>query len=201
MTTRFSYTLLRDWAGAQGGAELPELEGLEPHQRLLLLSDGSMTLDLELLFGSPVEVEIKFSGTASLSAPDAAYLEEDEGASAQEREVWLTVRGRRLVYARSLIPAGRISDGLRAALDEHTGEPLGRVLTSNRVFFAKKKLDVAVVTCAAASKDLGVAPETPLLARRYVLYNTDDAGNWIIKAAVTEVFSPEIVSARLLNRG
>ncbi|MFQ5736197.1 MAG: chorismate--pyruvate lyase family protein [Thermodesulfobacteriota bacterium] len=201
MTTRFAYTLVRDWVGAQGNGEMAELAGLKPHQKLLLLSDGSMTLDLELLFGSMVEVELRFTGTTPLSPDDAGYLKEAPGSPAMEREVWLTVEGRRLVYAHSLIPLGRVEAGLKGALDEHSGEPLGRVLNSRKVFFAKDKLDVGVVTCAGASEDLGAAPDTPLLARRYILFNRDESGNWIIKAAVTEIFSPEIVSARLLNRG
>ncbi len=186
--------------GAERKSELPWLEGLKPHQKLLLLSDGSMTLDLELLFGSKVEVEIKFKGAGALPAEDASYLEERAGSPAMEREVWLTVENKRLVYAYSLIPAGRVAGKIKTALEEHSAEPIGRVLNSMKVFFAKDKLDVGVVTCPQASEDLGLALDTPLLARRYILSNRDGK-DWIIKAAVTEIFSPEIVSASLFNRG
>lgn len=200
MTKRFSYTLLRGWEEAGGQNELPELKGLEPHQRLLLLSDGSLTLDLELLFGAAVEVDVMHEDKTALCAKDAAYLEEQAGMEASEREVWLRVGDKKLVYARSLIPVERVRADLRETLDRQNNEPLGRVLGSSRIFFTKDKLEVSVVTCAQASEKLGLAPETPLLARRYILSNRDRDG-WVIKAAVTEIFSPEIVSARLLKTG
>ena len=198
MTTGFSYTLLHDWVGAQSERALAGLAGLKPHQKLLLLSDGSMTLDLELLYGSAVEVEVELTATASLSAADAAYLDEDESMEVTEREVWLTVGGRKLVWAHTLIPALCVSPEIKAALDANTGEPIGRVLNSKKVFFSKDRLDVGVVACAHASKGLGLAPDTPLVARRYILSNREGQ-NWLIKAAITEIFSPEIISARLLK--
>jgi len=198
MTTGFSYTLVRDWAPARSGAELAGLAGLEPHQKLLLLSDGSMTLDLELLFGSPVEVEVERTGSASLSAADAEYLEEETGMEVTQREVWLTVEDKRLVWAHTLIPVQRVRDDIKKSLDANRGEPIGRVLNSMKVFFSKDRLDVGVVICAHASAALGLAPDTPLVARRYILSNKQES-EWLIKAAITEIFSPEIISTRSLK--
>jgi len=198
MTTGFSYTLVRDWAPACPGNELAGLAGLEPHQKLLLLSDGSMTLDLELLFGSPVEVEVERTASASLSAADAEYLVEEAGMEVTEREVWLTVEEKRLVWAHTLIPVRRVRDDIKKSLDANRGEPIGRVLNSMKVFFSKDRLDIGVVACAHASAALGLAPDTPLVARRYILSNRQDS-DWLIKAAITEIFSPEIISARLLK--
>jgi len=200
MATGFSYTLVRGWMETQSRRDMPGRVGLKPHQKLLLLSDGSMTLDLELLFGSAVEVEVKFTDTASLSALDAAYLEEGESMEVAEREVWLTVGGKKLVWARSLIPLQRVSAEIKETLARHSNEPIGRVLNSKKIFFSKKKLDVGVVTCPHASEDLGLAPDTPLVARRYILSNRQ-GHDWLIKAAITEIFSPEIISARLLEDG
>jgi len=200
MTTGASYTLVRDWVETQSRRELPELAGLEPHQKLLLLSDGSMTLDLELLYGSAVEVELQRSANAALSERDAPYLDEEPGMDVTEREVWLTVGGKKLVWAHSLIPSQRVSPEIKEALDANTTEPIGRVLTNHKVFFSKSRLDVAVVACAHASKDLKLPPDTPLFARRYIL-STMQGGEWIIKASITEIFSPEVISARLLKNG
>jgi len=200
MTTGFSYTLVRDWASARPGMALPALAGLKPHQKLLLLSDGSMTLDLELLFGSAVEVEVERSAVTPLSAIDAAYLDEDESMEVTEREVWLTVGGRKLVWAHTLIPTLCVSPEIKEALDTHSGEPIGRVLNEKKVFFSKSRLEVGVVACAHAAKGLNLPPDTLLVARRYILSNRQGR-DWLIKAAITEIFSPEIISARYLKNG
>lgn len=167
--------------------------GLLPHQRLLLLSDGSLTLDLELLWKSALTVDLKFKGLTELSGEDAAYLEEEPGRGALERVVWLTINSKRLVYARSLIPLDRINKDLKEELEARSEEPLGRVLTAKKVFFSKKKLEVGVVRCETASTDLGLDHATPLVARRYILYNMERPDDWTIKAAVTEIFSPEAI--------
>src|SRR5574337_1070273 len=112
MPMNFSYTLIGDWLSSEKGFR-GELGGLLPHQKLLLLSDGSLTLELELLWRSVVEVEVKFKGTTTLSKEAAEYLEEAPEKEAMEREVWLTIEGKRLVYAHSIIPLNCIEKGLR----------------------------------------------------------------------------------------
>ncbi len=195
MPIRFSYTLLRDWFRAEMERDRPELNGILPHQKLLLLSDGSMTLDLELLYNSKVEVEVKFKGASPLPEEDAFYLEEKTDEAAMEREVWLTVDGKKLVYAHTLIPLSRIGGGLKRELERNANEPLGRVLTTNKVFFTKEKLEVGVVRCCSAAEELGSPASTPFIARRYILSNREASGAWIIKASVTEIFSPSLVSS------
>lgn len=194
----FNYAILKDWFSAEEEKDRPELTGLLPHQKLLLLSDGSMTLDLELLWRSMVEVELKFQGLTKLGS-EAAYLEEGTGKDALEREVWLTVEDKRLVYAHSVIPLDRIEDAILNDILANSTEPLGRVLTTRKVFFAKKKLEVGVVACESAAADLGIDARTPLIARRYILYNNSSPTEWVIKAGVTEIFSPEIISNRFLK--
>ena len=197
MSKRFSYTLLRDWFRTESDRTRPELNGILPHQKLLLLSDGSLTLDLELLYGSKVEVEVKYKGTGPLPEQAACYLDEKAGGAAMEREVWLTVEGKKLVYAHTLIPLSCIEGGLKEELERNANEPLGRVLTSNKVFFSKEKLEVGVVRCRSAAVELGSPAQTPFIARRYILSNRQTSGVWVIKASVTEIFSPELVSSDL----
>ena len=199
MPERFSYTLLGGWS-SPGGKDCPELEGILPHQKLLLLSDGSMTLDLELLYNSRVEVELKFKGTGALPGKDAVYLGERAGTEAMEREVWLKVDGRRLVYAHTLIPLHCIDGRLKSELERHASEPLGRVLTGNKIFFTKEKLETGVVACPTAAEELGAPSPTPFIARRYILSNKETSGEWVIKASVTEIFSPELVSSDFTKR-
>ncbi len=168
------------------------LEGLKAHEKLLLFSEGSMTLELELLTGCRVDVELKMRDERALSAEEAEFLSVKEGKNALEREVWLVAAGQKLLYARTLIPADCIDPDVRRALEENSSEPLGRVLASRGILFAKERLEAGIVRCEAASLDLGISAESELYARRYILFNKGER-RWVIKAAVTEVFSPALV--------
>jgi len=187
------YTLVRGWFNPEKERGGPELGGLKPHQLLLLLSDGSMTLELGLLSGNRVEVEVMYRGTTRLDDRLASYLDEEPGTGAIVRDVWLTDGKKRLVYAHSLIPLSRLRPGLLDELERYSNEPLGRVLNSKKIFFCKEKLEVATVKCERVSKDLGIDPASPLVARRYILFNRQGKDDWVIKASVLEIFSPEVV--------
>lgn len=183
------------WIWAPEAAEGPLLNGLKPHEKLLYLSDASLTLELELLTDSRVEVEMRFNREVRLSGPDAEYLGESAGEPATERLVWLTASGRRLVYARSVIPAGPAAPWVAEELDRRRAEPLGRVLNANKIPFTKEDLQVGSVRCEAAAADLGLDPSTMLAARRYVLVGMEGRDRRIIKASVMEIFAPALVPA------
>lgn len=174
----------------------PELLALEPHQKLLLLSDGSLTLELELLAGARVEVEVTSAVTGPLGPQEAAWLKEPEGTESMERVVWITANGKRLVYAHSIIPLTRINKGILEELYRNSSEPLGRILNSKKIFFRKERLEAATVRCMEAARDLGIDEKTGLLARRYVLFNRQEDGDWTIKAGVTEVFTPWLMPSK-----
>lgn len=176
--------------------ETQALVGLKSEERLLLLSSGSMTLDLELLLGGRVEAELKYSGLTSLMDEPAAYLNEDAGKEAVERVAWLTVERKRLVFAHTLIPLDRIQKSLLKALESRAGEPIGKVLRSKNVPFQKENIEVGVLRCAPAALDLGIDGATPLVSRRYILFDRKKSGRWTIKALVTEVFSPDVIPFR-----
>ncbi len=189
---KFSYRLVDGWHGA--GEGLRWAAGLKPHELLLLFSDGSMTLDLELLSGSRVEVELISKGFTRLSVDAAEYIGEAAGEKAMEREVWLTVNGGRLIYARTLIPLDCLGKGLLEALEEKKSEPLGRVLASKKIFFTKTRLEAGVIESAAAANGFEAPEDARLMSRRYILEDSRD-GRWVIKAALMEVFSPAIIPA------
>lgn len=189
----FSVTLLGSWLSPSDASSSSFLQGLAAHEKLLLFSEGSMTLELELLTGKRIDVELRLMGERPLDKGEAGFLGVKEGDPAMEREVWLLAGGERLLYAHTLIPLECIDRGVKEALDQMSSEPLGRVLTSKGVLFAKERLEAGLVLCEAASVDLGLSTESALYARRYILYNRSGAG-WVIKAVVTEVFSPRLVS-------
>lgn len=195
MRIKTGYTLIQEWRGSGADALTT---GLAPHQRLLLLSDGSLTRELELLSGERVDVELIYTGDAVLSEGEAAYLEERSGTDALEREVWLTAGGKRLVYAHSLIPGERVDRKLLDALGKNPNEPLGRVLVSKKIFFSKEKLEVCALKSERIANGFGVNEETAFIARRYVLFNKE-RDRWVIKAAVLEVFSPGLIPGPALK--
>lgn len=200
MAKGYSYSLLREWLGAEEARNSPLIEGLLPHQKLLLFSEGSMTVELELLTRARVEAEVRFTGETLLTPEEASCLGATPGARAAEREVWLKAGGRKLIYARTLIPLDMIDPGLYEALygsgkgaGKNCSEPLGRVLAEKGILFGKERLEIGVVKSPSVSLGLGAPAETPLFARRYVLFN-GSAERWIIKAAVAEIFSPELAA-------
>lgn len=193
---KFSYTLVDGWHRAGDGQRWA---ALKPHELLLLFSDGSMTLDLELLFGSRVEVEMISKGFTRLSGEAAEYIGVSAGKKAMEREVWLTVNGRRLIYARTLIPLECLREGLLEVLEDNSSEPLGRVLASKKIFFSKTRLEAGVLESACAARGFKAQADSRLMGRRYILEDSED-GRWVIKAALMEVFSPGIIHAPLDNR-
>ncbi len=190
---KLDYTLVNDWFSVTEKGEVPPLAGLSPQHRLLLVSDSSLTLNLELLFGTRIKAEIRYSTVTGLDHEDAEYLEEPQGSPAMERNVWLTVEGRRLLYARTVMPLERIQKRLVKKIRENPEEPLGRILQSEKVPFAKDRLEVGLVRCREAAAGLGLDACTPMVARRYRLVNRHGSKGWIIKAALTEVFSPGLI--------
>ena len=194
---KFSYKLAEGWHGTDDGKRWTTLK---PHERLLLFSDGSMTLDLELLFGSRVEVELISKGFTPLPEDAARYIAVNAGKKAMEREVWLTANGKRLIYAQTLIPLDCLGPGLLETLEENSLEPLGRVLAARKIFFTKVRLEAGIIESAAAARGFGVHESARLMGRRYVLEDSRD-GRWVIKAALMEVFSPEIIPAPAAGKG
>lgn len=188
----FSLTLLGGWTAPAEAVSTSFLSGLAAHEKLLLFSEGSMTVELELLTGRRVEVELRQMGERELSPDEAAFLGISPDEAALEREVWLKANGTRLLYARTLLPLCRLDPGVKEALGQTGTEPLGRLLTSRGILFAKERLEASLVRCEAAASGLGLGSDAPLYARRYILYSRGEQG-WVIEAAVTEVFSPGLI--------
>ncbi len=196
---QITYEIENSWMTAEEPREGSTLLSLHASEEELLFSGTSMTQHLEELLGAPIEVETRVGRTMRLGPEEAKALGVNVNAKAQEREVWLNIKGRKLVYAHTLIPIVSVDEALLRTLKERKDEPIGRVLTSLKVPFLKKALEVAILTSAEVTAELALPPETRLVARRYILYN-DTSDTTIespaIQAAVTEIFNPEIVSCR-----
>ncbi|MBI5970778.1 MAG: chorismate lyase [Deltaproteobacteria bacterium] len=190
MPSGITYKPIKTWSAAQTATD--ELAGLEPHQKLILLSDGSLTLELEILTDCKIRAEVIRTGTSEIAAPDAGYLDVELNCKALKRTVWLIASGKRLVYAHTVIPLKNVDAGILEAIEKTPEEPLGRIFLEKGVFFTKDKLEIAAIRCAEAAEGLGVKKDAPLFARRCILTNKANGGK-SMKAAVIEVFSPDIV--------
>ncbi|TAN60939.1 DUF98 domain-containing protein [bacterium] len=198
MNQKLSYTIVKGWVTPGKPHDGQWWERLSVSQRLLLLSEGSMTVNLELFSGSgeKVEADVRFAGSGALDEGEALCLEEDKGKGAFEREVWLKITGKMLICARTVIPFDRIDAVLlKTLMDEDAPQPLGRILREKNMGFSKEKIELAVLTSPQVSKVLAVSANTPFAARRYVLLSkAGAAGLWNIKASIMEIFSPELIA-------
>jgi len=197
MNSLFSYKLLDGWIEMRSGAADRLTSGMRPHQRLLFASGGSLTLDLELLKEAEVKVEVVYRQDAALDTETAAYLHAAPGAAVAERVVWLKAGHTNLVYAHTVFLLERTDRAILESLERYVDEPLGKVLNSRRIVFTKTHMEAGIVVCPQAAAVLGLPEDSPFVARRYVLADSgaSDSQVDIIKAAVIEVFSPEIIPA------
>ncbi|MBI5562113.1 MAG: chorismate lyase [Deltaproteobacteria bacterium] len=200
MSAIFSYTRLKGWTSVGKGGKDRALAGLRPHQRLILSSGGSLTLDLEHLLEAQVKVEVIAKGACSLDADAAAFLGETHGAEAFDRSVWLVADGRRVVFAYTVMPASLVDRALLESLDRYGDEPLGKVLNQRRISFSKEHIEAGLVRCPGAAIVLGMDGDAPLWARRYVLSSASSGMPGAIKAVVTEVFGQEIIPSADADR-
>ncbi len=128
-----------------------------------------------------------------MDARSAAYLQAPEGADALARGVWIKAHTRPLIYAFSLIPIDSVDKDLLDILAGEAIEPMGRTLSNNKIPFVKDNMEAGVIQCASVAEGLGFTADKAFFARRYVLTGKK-AGTIAIKAAITEVFSPELIT-------
>lgn len=180
-----------NWINNEDAALLCSKLNLPPQQRLLLLSDGSLTNFLEALNQSPVDVEIKSRETRKMEKEEATYLEIGAVENAITRDVWLMQAGKKLVYARSIFPlhdldrhfVERIAVGI---------EPIGKSLMGQGFLSSKDKLEICAVHCKDVNDALELAPQTILWAKHYRLIAQAGSAGKKITTSITEIFSPEL---------
>jgi chorismate-pyruvate lyase len=117
------------------------VEHLEPFQRLLLSTDGTVTTILAAYLGEPIGVELLGQAVIISDQPDAR-LEVGVGRRILCREVLLygLSSGTLLVYARSRLVLDRLDAGVRA--DLLRGDiGIGMTLQKNRVETLRSKLE------------------------------------------------------------
>lgn len=159
---------------------------IPPALRMILTSDGLLTTALQSLFLGAVDVEILRQEKSVLDEEPAGFLRLEPGISSHVREVWLSSRGKKIVFARSVIPLDGFSRGLLRTLSEKP-IPLGLLLQETGHPTIKDRMEV----CRIEDQRPQGIPDSPffsrgepLWARRYRLNHGDKNGVYI-----EEIFS------------
>ena len=137
---------------AQKISQLEELVGrLSPVQKMLLGTDGSVTNLLEVITGSPVEIETVVQEVIPADSSIATELVIDEGDEVNYRVVKLKKSGTSepLIYAVSHTPLKRLEPSFREDLIR-ADIPIGVILKNHQI---ESRRDITGAEVRAADKD------------------------------------------------
>ena len=184
--------------------QLPRLSTL---QRVLLLTDGSVTILLEAGAGERVDVRTIAQAVVPADAAQAERLACAVGDPVNRRAVHLVGArtGRIFVHAVSLTPLDRLAPGARDALLA-ADVPIGRILMQHRMETRRELLEVGVAPAGAAlGQTFGVPADAPVLCRHYVIVHDGEplisiqerfpAATWADGAAVPAPVPVVVVEA------
>ena len=153
-------------------------------QRLLLMTDGSVTTLLEVLTGKPVVVKTLLQQVVRADTERAAALDVEEGDNINYRVVVLKNddNDRPLIYAESYTPIARVQKEFRHDLMK-ADIPIGRILTKRRIESRREIRRVGTTSNDELSELFGVPHNVPLLSRTY-----DIISNGMVLIQITETF-------------
>lgn len=155
-------------------------DALTPFQKILLITDGTVTDLLATYTGDVIKVAIV--DQRIVISETYGILQCNPRSLLLQREVVLRGPDRKYIYAESVFVIDRLSQTVRKQLME-TNQPIGLLwkeekLESHReILCYQKEINTAVATC------LGEAAETPLLSRTYRITN-----NGLPLGVITEKF-------------
>lgn len=140
---------------------------LSPLQRILLITDGTLTEILEAHFLEPIEL-VKLSQQILIAGADIRPPFAEPGESILERKIKLrgTRSGQVYVYAESLLLADRLEPQFRAELME-SEIPLGRLWHKFRLETYKELVSVDCRPCGKLGSRLDCPEDSHVLARTY----------------------------------
>jgi chorismate-pyruvate lyase len=144
-----------------------DVNSLAPFQRVLLVTDGTLTEILEAMVLERIRL-VKVSQRVIPAAASHALLEPNPGESLIERKILLQGERshRHYVYAESLIAVDRLSQSFRDEL-LGSGTPLGRLWLEHKLETFKELKEVRCQPANGLCHYFDCADTTPLLARTY----------------------------------
>jgi chorismate-pyruvate lyase len=153
---------------------LAQLDGfdpssLDPLQRILLVTDGTLTDTLEAAFLEPVGLR-KIAADILPAADPVPALALGAGEALLIRKIVLygETTGRPYVYAESLLALDRMPPRFREEL-MHSDTPMGRLWSEYKMETWKELLHVARHPAQEIAPYLELAPSVECLMRRYRL--------------------------------
>ncbi|HEX4080064.1 MAG TPA: chorismate pyruvate-lyase family protein [Rhizomicrobium sp.] len=147
-----------------------EARTIDPLQRILLITDGTLTEMLEANFLERIEL-VKLSQRMVEARTSQARLVASPRESLLERRILLrgSPSGKTYVYAESIIAVERLSAAFRDEL-LHSDVSLGRLWQKHRLETYKQLATVSCSPAGALAIHFGCAENSPLLSRSYHVF-------------------------------
>ena len=148
----------------EGGVDIDSLSLL---QRILLISDGTITDAIEAAYLEPVHL-VKLGIHSAPALADVESLDLKAGELLMQRDILLrgATSGNNYVYARTLIALDKLDPNLRRDLIE-TDNPIGRLWVQYKLETRKEILKIWRLPAGRLSRHFGHAGSAGLLARTY----------------------------------
>ncbi len=142
-----------------------DVRSLEPLQRVLLVTDGTLTEILEAAFLERIEL-VKLAQQTRLAKGTEPLIEATPGETLIDRRILLRGResGQNYAYAESLIAIDRLGASFGQELLE-SNVPLGRLWLEHRMETFREILTVCRQSAGELSRHFGCTPASPVLAR------------------------------------
>ena len=147
-----------------------DVSALDPVQRVLLVTDGTLTEILEAIFLEPVELVKIGQKNVPVDASHAA-LDPEAGETIIERKIVLRggQSGTQYVYAESVIAADRLSPAFRKGLLE-SDLPVGRLWIEHKLETFKEFLEVRFGADADLPADF-TCDRSSVFVRKYRVFS------------------------------
>lgn len=157
-----------------GGRPLPAMKaaamsGLSLLQRILLITDGTVTHILEAYAGETVRV-VKLEQDVGPAPADLLDLDVAAGDEVLQRRILLqgSSSGTTFLYAESIIVPSRLPEVIRQGLIE-TDEPIGRLLGDNRLETFREITELKQEPAGGLAPRFGIDRSAMLHTRNYVI--------------------------------
>jgi beta-ribofuranosylaminobenzene 5'-phosphate synthase len=157
---------------------------LSKAQRLLLMTDGSVTTLLEVLTGKPVVVKTLLQQVVKADLERAAALDVEEGDNINYRVVVLKNddSDQPLIYAESYTPVARLRKELRHDFMK-ADIPIGRIMTRRKIESRREIRSVELLSNEELSNLFAVPNDVPFLSRTYDIIHHD-----LVLIRISEMF-------------
>ncbi|MDD5214897.1 MAG: chorismate lyase [Methylococcales bacterium] len=148
-----------------------DLKTLSPLQRIILISDGTLTELLEHLIDEPLQV-VKLHESIEATDDEIAYLDLPKNQQVITREICLQGKksGQNWLYAKSKIVLDRLPPLFREDLLA-SQIPIGKLWAKHRVETYKEIEPPFFETAEKLAIHFNIAPEKELLGRTYRVFS------------------------------